>query len=156
MKVTTRMASYGLAVSMMFSAGAALAGKCGHDVHGAPTIEVTELGANSSLIHYFSPATIIMDDATDPRHRAFGECRGQGVVVDGVPNWTGACIWKTPDGGGAYVAYWSAKPGDKGVEKRDAMQGTARLVGTGTLAFVTGRTAKWTGLANGGSYWCDD
>ena len=156
MKTTTVVTGCGLAAAMVFSSNSVLAGKCGHDVHGAPTIEVSELGENSSVVHYISPATIIMDDTSDPRHRAFGECRGQGVVVDGVANWTGACVWKRAEGDGEYVAYWSAKPGDKGVERRDAMHGTARLVGTGSLAFLTGRTAKWTGLANGGSYWCDD
>lgn len=155
MKIVAATASCGLAACLIFSTGAASAA-CGHDVHGASQVEVTELGKNASIIHYYSPATIIMDDASDPRHRAFGECRGQAVVVDGVANWIGACIWKTPDGGGEYVAYWSAKPGDKGVERRDALHGTARLVGTGSLDFVTGKTAKWTGLANGGSYWCDD
>lgn len=77
-------------------------------------------------------------------------------MIDGVSNWTGACIWEKPDGSGEYVAYWSAKPGDKGVEQRDTLHGTARLVGSGSLSFLTGKTAKWTGLANGGSYWCDD
>lgn len=155
MKLVTALAGCGIAAGMIVSGNAAFAA-CGHDVHGSPTIEVTELGENGSVIHYISPATIIMDNASDPRHRAFGECRGQGVVRDGVANWVGACTWKRAEGDGEYVAYWSAKPGDKGVEKRDAMHGTARLVGTGRLAFLTGRTAKWTGLANGGSYWCDD
>ncbi|MGD2139895.1 MAG: hypothetical protein PVH25_05835 [Burkholderiales bacterium] len=156
MKAVTVMAGFGFALGMSFTVSGVLAAGCGHDVHGAATIEVTQLGESSSLIHYYSPATIIMDDASDPRHRAFGECRGQAVVVDGVANWTGACVWKTPDESGEYVAYWSAKPGDMGTEKRDALHGTAQLVGSGSLSYLTGASAKWTGLANGGSYFCDD
>lgn len=59
------MAGCGLAISMIFSSGAVLAA-CGHDVHGAGAIEITQLGKNCNFMHYFSPATIIMDDASDP------------------------------------------------------------------------------------------
>ena len=156
MKNVTLLAGCGLAAGMIVSIGSAYAGACGHDVHGASTYEVTQLGENTYYAHYFSPSTIIMDDASDPRHRAFGECRGQAVVIDGVANWTGACIWKRADGAGEYVAHWTSTPSDKGVEKREALHGRARFVGSGSLAFLTGRTAKWTGLANGGSYFCDD
>jgi hypothetical protein len=55
----------------------AIAATCGHDVHGAPRIEETKLAPNNSIITYFSPATVIMDNPSDPRHRAFGECRGR-------------------------------------------------------------------------------
>jgi hypothetical protein len=78
----------------------AIGANCGHDVHGAPRIEETKLAPNNSIITYFSPATLIMDNPSDPRHRAFGECRGQGVVTDGVARWQGGCIWKTSD---AYI-----------------------------------------------------
>ena len=77
-----------LATTFLFSISA-IAATCGHDVHGAPTIEVTELGENNSVLHYFSPATLVMDDTSHPAHRAFGECRGQGVTIDGVSNWAG-------------------------------------------------------------------
>jgi hypothetical protein len=156
MKTVTALAGCALAAGMIVSSGSVLAGACGHNVNGKPTIEVTELGENTSVISYFSPATIIMDDPSDPRHRAFGECRGQGVVIDGVANWTGACIWKREDGAGEYVAHWSSRPSDRGVERREALHGTARLVGSGNLAFLTGRTTKWSALANGGSYFCED
>lgn len=156
MRTTKVLAICAVAAGTSVSSGLVLAGACGHDVHGSPTIEVTELGEGTSVMHYFSPATIIMDDAKDPRHRAFGECRGQAVMIDGVANWEGACIWSRVEGDGAYVAYWTAKPGDKGVERRDALHGTARLAGTGRLAYLNDRTASWTGLANGGSRFCDD
>jgi hypothetical protein len=133
----------------------ALGANCGHDVHGAARIEQTKLLPNSSVIHYFSPATLIMDNPADPRHRAFGECRGQGVVTNGVGLWTGACIYKSADGD-AYVSVWSAKPGDTGTENRDALKGTAVTQGTGKFAAMNNKTTKWTGLANGGSYFCDD
>lgn len=133
----------------------ALGANCGHDVHGAARIEETKLGPNSSVIHYFSPATLIMDNPADPRHRAFGECRGQGIVTNGVGRWTGACIYKSADGD-AFVSMWSAKPGDTGTENRDALKGTAVVQGTGKFAAWNNKTSKWTGLANGGSYWCDD
>ena len=96
----------------------------------------------------------IMDNPKDPRHRAFGECRGQGVVTKGVQVWTGGCVWKTADGD-SWIALWSSKPGDTGTEKREAPHGTGINYGTGKLASI-GRTTKWTGLANGGSYFCDD
>ena len=73
---------YCLAGTIFFSA-AATAATCGYDVHGAPTIEVTDLGGGASIMHYFSPATLIMEDPNAPRHRAFGECRGQAVLNDG-------------------------------------------------------------------------
>jgi hypothetical protein len=155
MKTITALASCGLAAGMFVSSSTAFSA-CGHDVHGAPTIEVTQLGENTSVMHFFSPATIIMDDPRDPRHRAFGECRGQALTINGVSNWTGACVWKREDGD-SYAALWSASPNDKGVEKRETLHGRATLAeGTGKLAYLNGRTAKWSGLANGGSYWCDD
>jgi hypothetical protein len=135
-------------------AGPALAG-CGHDVHGAPTIEVTELGDGSSVFHYFSPATMIMDDPSDPRHRAFGECRWQGITtIDGVTNAAGGCFWKDADGD-IWIAHGTAKPGDMGTEDRETLHGTAVTGGTGKFASKAG-TIKWSGLANGGSYFCDD
>ncbi len=133
----------------------ALGANCGHDVHGAPRIEETKLTPNTSVIHYFSPATLVMDNPADPRHRAFGECRGQGVITDGVGRWTGACIWKSADGDIA-VGMWSSKPGDAGTEKRDALNGTVVWQGTGKFMAMNKKTGKWTGLANGGSYLCDD
>ena len=145
----------GLAVVLFSSGGVAFAVDCGHDVHGSPTIEVTELGENTSVIHYFSPATLILDDVTDPRHRAFGECRGQGIVIDGVGKWAGACIWTTADGD-SWVAHWTSNPGDKGTEKRDVLHGTARGSGKGKLTSLGRRTSNWSGLANGGSYFCED
>ena len=141
-----------LVAALPFSAFGA---NCGHDVHGAPRIEETKLAPNNSIITYFSPATLIMDNASDPRHRAFGECRGQAVVTDGVPRWQGGCIWKTSDADVGWV-FWSAKPGDIGTEKRDALNGTAVFHGTGKMQSLNGKTVKWTGLANGGSYFCDD
>jgi len=132
----------------------ALAANCGHDVHGAPRIEETKLVQNSSVIHYFSPATLIMENHADPRHRAFGECRGQAVVTNGVGRWTGACIWKSGDD--ILTGMWSAKPGDTGTENRDAVKGSVVFQGTGKFAAMNGKTAKWTGLANGGSYFCDE
>ena len=134
----------------------AIASNCGHDVHGAPRIEETKLGPNYSIITYFSPATLIMDNPSDPRHRAFGECRGQAVVADGVQVWQGGCTWKNSDGDVAWVL-WSSKPGDTGTENRDAPKGTGIVKGgTGKLQSLIGKTSKWTGLANGGSYFCDD
>ena len=154
MKSITVLVGCGLAAGMFVSSSTAFAA-CGHDVHGSPTIELTELGETTSVMHFFSPATLIMDDPRDPRHRAFGECRGQAITIDGVSNWVGACIWKQADGD-AYVAHWTAKPSDKGVENRETLHGTATLNGTGKFARFNGRTAKWSGLANGGSYFCDD
>jgi hypothetical protein len=133
----------------------ATAANCGHDVHGAPRIEETKLGPNNSIVTYFSPATLIMDNPSDPRHRAFGECRGQGVVTNGVGVWQGGCIWKSSDADVLWVT-WSAKPGDTGAENRDGMKGSAVVHGTGKMKSLDGKTNKWTGLANGGSYFCDD
>jgi hypothetical protein len=133
----------------------AIAATCGHDVHGASRIEVTKLGPNSSIITYFSPSTIIMDNPSDPRHRAFGECRGLGVVTEGVGVWQGGCTVKDSDGDISW-AIWSSKPGDTGTENRDALKGTYVEHGTGKFQSLNGRTGKWTGLANGGTYFCDD
>ena len=136
-----------------FVSAVVIAATCGHDVHGAPTIEVTDLGEGSSIMHYFSPATLIMDDPKDPRHRAFGECRGQAVLTDGQGNWAGSCVWRTTDGD-ALVAHWSSQPGDKGVADGQ-LHGTATMTGTGKLSSIGGPNS-WTGLANGGSYFCMD
>ena len=143
------------AITLAFASVGAIAANCGHDVHGAPRIEETKLAPNNSIISYFSPATIVMDNPSDPRHRAFGECRGQAVVTDGVSVWQGGCIWKSSDTDVGWVT-WSAKPGDTGSEKRDALHGTAVFHGTGKMQSLNGRKVKWTGLANGGSYFCDD
>src|SRR5215813_3924532 len=143
------------AIAFAFASLNALAANCGHDVHGAPRVEETKLAPNNSILTYFSPATLIMDNTADPRHRAFGECRGQGVVSDGVQRWQGGCIWKSSDQDVSWV-FWSSKPGDTGTENRDAPKGTAVWHGTGKMQSLNGKTAKWTGLANGGSYFCDD
>jgi hypothetical protein len=148
----TAACTVALAAVLPFSA---IAATCGHDAHGAPRMEETKLAPNNSIITYFSPATIIMENPSDPRHRAFGECRGQGVVTDGVPVWLGGCTYKNPEGDVFWVT-WSSKPGDTGSENRDAPKGTAVLHGTGKFQGLNGKTAKWTGLANGGSYVCDD
>lgn len=145
----------GTALLLALSPFSTLGANCGHDVHGAPLIEETKLTPNNSIIHYFSPATVVMDNPADPRHRAFGECRGQAVITNGVARWTGACIWKSADGD-ALVAMWSSKPGDTGSENRDALKGTAAWQGTGKFASMNNKTGKWTGLGNGGSYFCDD
>ena len=129
----------------------AIAATCGHDVHGAPTMEVTELGGGNSILHYFSPATLVMDDTSHPAHRAFGECRGQGITIDGATNLAGSCIW-TNSVGDSMVAHWSSSPGDKGTEE-EGLHGTATWIGSGKLAEFGGRVS-WTGLANGGSYLC--
>jgi hypothetical protein len=142
-----------LVVVLPFSAIAA--GTCGHDVHGAPRMEETKLAPNNSIISYFSPATVIMDNPSDPRHRAFGECRGQIAVTDGVSVSQGGCFWKTSDADVFWVN-WSSKPGDTGTENRDAPKGTAVYHGIGKFQSMNGKTGKWTGLANGGSYFCDD
>ena len=143
---------YCLAGTIFFSA-AATAATCGYDVHGAPTIEVTDLGGGASIMHYFSPATLIMEDPNDPRHRAFGECRGQAVLNDGQGDWVGSCVWRTADGD-AVVAHWGSPPGDKGVAEGQ-LHGTATMVGSGKLSSISGSNS-WTGLANGGSYFCMD
>ena len=142
-------------VAVALASANAIAANCGHDVHGAPRIEETKLAPNNSIISYFSPATLIMDNPSDPRHRAFGECRGQGVVTDGVAVWQGGCFWKSSETDVAWVR-WSSKPGDTGTEQRDAPKGTAEWHGTGKMQSLNGKTGKWTGLANGGSYFCDD
>lgn len=152
MKNTILQPSFGILAVMLFSSPV-LAATCGHDVHGAPTIEVTELDGNNSILHYFSPATLVMDDTSHPAHRAFGECRGQGVTIDGVSNWSGSCIWKNTDGD-AMIAHWTSKPGDTGTEE-GGLHGTATWVGTGQLSKYSGNVS-WTGLANGGSYLCVD
>jgi hypothetical protein len=120
----------------------ALGANCGHDVHGAPRMEETKLAPNNSIITYFSgPSTLIMDNPSDPRHRAFGECRGQGVVTDGVQVWQGGCTWKNSDGDVVWNL-WSSKPGDTGTENRDAPKGTAVFKGAGKLQSLNGKTAK--------------
>jgi hypothetical protein len=78
----------------------AIGANCGHN--GAPRIEETKLAPNNSIITYFSPATLIMDNPSDPRHQAFGECRGQAVVTDGVQRGQGGCFLKKSDAD----AYW--------------------------------------------------
>lgn len=143
------------AIALAFASLNAFAANCGHDIHGSPRLEETKLAPNNSVITYFSPATIVMDDPTDPRHRAFGECRGQAVVLDGVARWQGGCIWKTSDTDVSWIV-WSAKPGDTGTEKRDALHGTGVWHGTGKMQFLEGKTGRWSGLANGGSYFCDN
>jgi hypothetical protein len=148
----TAACSAALVALLPFSA---IAATCGHDVHGAPRIEETKLAPNNSIITYFSPATVIMDNPSDPRHRAFGECRGQGVVTEGVPVWQGGCTYKSSDGDVFWIN-WSSKPGDTGTENRDAPKGTGVFHGTGKFQGLNGKTGKWTGLANGGSYFCDD
>jgi hypothetical protein len=133
----------------------AAAANCGHDVQPGPRFEETKLAPNNSIYTYFSPAMLIMNNTSDPRHRAFGECRGQAVVSDGVQRWQGGCIWKTSDADVAWV-FWAANPGDTGTEKRDTLHGTAVWHGTGKMQFLNGKTGKWSGLAPGGSYFCDD
>ena len=150
MKIVIGMAVCSLAATFLTSISV-IAAMCGHDVHGAPTIEVTELGENNSVLRYFSPATLVMDDTSHPTHRAFGECSGQGITIDGVSNWAGSCIWRNSDGD-AMVAHWSSKPGDTGTEE-DGLHGTATLGCSGKLAKFGG-SVSWTGLANGGSYLC--
>ena len=150
MKIMITAVVYSLAAAFLTSISA-IAATCGHDVHGAPTIEVTELGENNSVLRYFSPATLVMDDTSHPAHRAFGECRGQGITIDGVSNWAGSCIWTNSDGD-AVVAHWSSNPGDKGTEE-GGLHGTATWIGSGKLAKFGG-SVSWTGLANGGSYLC--
>ena len=150
MKIMITAVVYSLVATFLTSISA-IAATCGHDVHGAPTIEVTELGSNNSILHYFSPATLVMDDTSHPAHRAFGECRGQGITIDGVSNWAGSCIWTNSDGD-AVVAHWSSNPGDKGTEE-GGLHGTGTWIGSGKLAKFGG-SVSWTGLANGGSYLC--
>jgi len=128
---------------------------CGHDVGGAPRLEQTTVGDQFALIHYFSPSTLIMDDPKDVRHRLFGECRGQAVVNKGLARWDGACVYKTQEGD-TYWSTWSAKPGDTGAEARDTVQGTALLHASGKFTSFDGKRVKWSGLANGGSYFCTE
>jgi hypothetical protein len=141
----------------------AIAANCGHDVHTAPKFEETKLDGKdgkNSIQSYYSPAMTIMDNPSDPRHRTWGECRGQGVVSDGVAVWQGGCTMKNADGD-AFWVFWSAKPGDTGSEPHapaNAPRGTGVIKGaTGKMQSLIGKTAKWTGLPNGGgSYFCDD
>ena len=126
---------------------------CGHDVSGAPRTEQTAVGDQFAVVHYVGPSTLIMDDPRDPRHRMFGECRGQAIVTKGVGVWEGACVYTT-QAGDTYYSTWTAKPGDTGTENRDALQGAAVLHASGKFAKFDGRHVKWTGLANGGSYFC--
>lgn len=128
---------------------------CGHDVSGSPRFEQTTVGDQFALIHYFSPSTIVMDDPKDPRHRLFGECRGQAVVHNGVAVWDGACVYKTQSGD-SYWATWSAKPGDTGTENRDTLHGTSLIRASGKFAAFDGKRVKWSGLTNGGSYFCSE
>ena len=128
---------------------------CGHDVSGAPRTEQTTVGDQFAVLHYVSPSTLIMDDPKDPRHRMIGECRGQAISTKGVTVWDGACVYKTQDGD-TYYSTWSARPGDTGAEKRDALHGTAVLHASGRFANFDNRKVKWTGLANGGSYFCTE
>jgi hypothetical protein len=127
---------------------------CGHDVNGRPDFFVTDLGNGDQIMHYFSPATLIADDPSDARHRIFGECRGMGIVRDGVQTWQGGCYWEDADGD-RLIGHWASNPGDTGTEDRDALHGTVQFMGTGKFA-ETNATGRWTGLANGGSYWCED
>ena len=56
-----------------------------------------------------------------------------------------------------WTVEWSSKPTDKGMENREALHGTYKVVvATGKMARFLGTTGKWSGLANGGSYWCQD
>jgi hypothetical protein len=144
----------GLAIVSSISTSV-VAANCGHDIHGAARIEESKLAPTVTITHYFSPATVVMDNPKDPMHRAFGECRGQGITQDDVSSWEGGCVWKDVDGDMAVVR-WSSKPGDTGSEDRaNASKGTARFVGsTGKFASLNGKKCKWTGLANGGSYFC--
>ncbi len=61
MKSITVLVRCGLAAGMVVSSSTAFA-RCGHDVNGSPTFEVTQLSENMTILHYFSPATIVMDD----------------------------------------------------------------------------------------------
>jgi hypothetical protein len=77
------------------------------------------------------------------------------MVTEGVSVAQGGCTWKSADGDVFWVT-WSSKPGDTGTENRDAPKGTSVYHGTGKFQSLNGKTGKWTGLANGGSYFCDD
>jgi hypothetical protein len=49
----------------------AIAATCGHDVHTAPKFEETKLDGKDGknlILSYYSPAMIIMDNPSDPRH----------------------------------------------------------------------------------------
>ena len=139
------------------------AATCGYDVHTAPKFEETKLdgkGGKNAIRSYYSQAVVIMENPSDPRHRTFGECRGQGVVNDGAAVSQGGCTYKNADGD-AYWSLWSAKPGDTGSDPQapaNALKGTAVIKGaTGKMQLLVGKTIKWTGLPNGGgSYFCDD
>lgn len=75
--------------------------------------------------------------------------------ADGVQLWQGGCTWKTSDADVGW-SFWSSKPGDIDAEQRDALKGAYALHGIGKMAGLNGKTGKWTGLANGGFYFCDD
>ena len=137
-----KLAITAIALLMVGLSTPAIAKVCGHDVHGAPTAETTDIGDTMQVIHYYSPATLIMDDPSDPRHRAFGVCRGQGVVINGVANWEGARIWKDA-AGDAFDCHWKSKPGDQGPEDRETDHGTGVCGGHGTGKFA-GRVANIT------------
>jgi hypothetical protein len=136
------------------SINAMAAPNCGHDVQfGAVKFEQTKLDDGNAILSYFSPSYLVMDNPKDPRHRAVGECRGQGVVTPQGQTWVGGCFEKTLTGE-IHAVYWWSKPGDKGTENRaDAPQGTYKVI----AGPMKGKTGKWTGLeAGGGSYFCDD
>jgi len=141
-------------IALAFASVNAVAANCGHDVqHGAVRFEQTKLDDNNAVLQYFSPSYIVMDNPKDPRHRAVGECRGQGVITPDGQVWIGTCVAKTTKGEINSV-FWYSKPGDMGPEKRaDAPQGTYKVI-SGPMK---GQTGKWTGLeSGGGSYFCDD
>ena len=140
-------------VALGFLSVNALAGTCGHDVqYGAVKFEQTKLDDSNAILSYFSPSYLVMDNPKDPRHRAVGECRGQGVLTPQGQTWVGGCFEKTLSGE-VHAVYWWSKPGDAGTEKRDAPQGTYKVI----AGPMKGKTGKWTGLeAGGGSYFCDD
>jgi hypothetical protein len=140
-------------IALAFASVNAVAANCGHDVHyGAVRFEQTKLDDNNAILQYFSPNYIVMDNPNDPRHRATGECRGQGVVTPQGQTWVGGCTQKNTKGEVLSV-FWYSKPGDKGTEKRDAPHGTYVILD----GPMKGKTGKWTGLeSGGGSYFCDD
>lgn len=152
--MATRIAVAASAIA--FASVNAVAANCGHDVHhGAVQFQQTKLDDGNAVQQYFSPNYIVMNDPKDPRHRAVGECRGQGVVTPQGAKWIGGCTQKSPSGVITSV-FWESKPGDTGTEKRaDAGHGTYKII-VGPPGLV-GKTGKWTGLeSGGGSYFCDD
>lgn len=155
MNKTIQALALGGAAALSLACTQALAARCGHDAHGAPRIEVTKLTDTDSVITYFSPATLIMDNPKDPVHRAFGECRGQAMINKSGQFWQGACFWKAADGD-VFVSNWSSKPGDTGPEKRETLHGTGIFYGTGKFAAAGVTKFRWSGLANGGSYFCEE